>query len=191
MPRSASLSWSGIFWPKPSIAEPGSEEDDDRSRSPAALHCPSVRTRLDLAGLILPSAGNRELGEPRAHAAHRRGVPRDAVVRRPSDGAASAAAGLVHRPQTSAAADEEDWPGADLAGAKDERAAPVAQDLPLPAAAHDDREAEPGLARRRHLHPDAARLPLPRRHHGLGKPQGPRLAAVEHHGGGLLRRGAE
>lgn len=29
MPRSASSSWSGIFWPRPSIAEPGSEENDD------------------------------------------------------------------------------------------------------------------------------------------------------------------
>lgn len=28
-PRSASSSSSGIFWPRPSIAEPGSEENDD------------------------------------------------------------------------------------------------------------------------------------------------------------------
>src|ERR1022692_864447 len=28
-PRSVSLLWSGIFWPKPSIAEPGSEEGND------------------------------------------------------------------------------------------------------------------------------------------------------------------
>ena len=40
------------------------------------------------------------------------------------------------------------------------------------------------------LHPDAARLPLPRRHHGLSEPQGAGLAAVEHDGGRLLRRGA-
>src|SRR6186713_1492128 len=32
MPRSASSSWKEIFWRKPSIAEPGSEEDDDRPR---------------------------------------------------------------------------------------------------------------------------------------------------------------
>src|SRR5665648_525954 len=82
MPRSASLSWSGIFWPKPSIAEPGSEEDDDQSRSQAALHCPAVRARLDLTRVVLSPAGERERREPRAHAAHRRGVPRGAVVRR-------------------------------------------------------------------------------------------------------------
>src|SRR5665648_202729 len=147
MPRSASLSWSGIFWPKPSIAEPGSEEDDDRSRSQAALHCPAVRAGLDLARVVLPPAGGRERREPRAHAAHRRGVPRGAVVRRPSDGAAPAPAGLVHRPQAGAASDEEDRPVPDLSGAEDERAAPAAQDLPVPAAAPHDRAAEPGLVR--------------------------------------------
>ena len=51
------------------------------------------------------------------------------VLRRPPDGAASAAAGLVHRPQARAATDEEDRPGADLSGSEDERAAPAAQDL--------------------------------------------------------------
>ena len=83
-------------------------------------------------------------------------------------------------------ADEKDRPGVDLSGAEDERAAPAAQDLPLPAAAHDDRAAEPGLVCGRDLHPDAARLPLPRCHHRLGKPQSPRLAAVEHHGRRVL-----
>ena len=41
-PRSVSLLWSEIFWPKPSIAEPGSEEGDDRTRSSTALDCASV-----------------------------------------------------------------------------------------------------------------------------------------------------
>src|SRR5450755_1402809 len=122
MPRSASLSWSGIFWPKPSIAEPGSEEDDDQSRSQAALHCPAVRARLDLTGVVLSPAGERERREPRTHAAHRRSVPRGAMVRHTSDGAASIACGLVHRPQARAASDEEDRPGADLSGAEDDRA---------------------------------------------------------------------
>ena len=42
MPRSVSLLWSGIFWPKPSIAEPGSEEGNDRTGSSTALDCTSV-----------------------------------------------------------------------------------------------------------------------------------------------------
>ena len=37
MPRSVSLLWSGIFCRKPSIAEPGSEENDDRPWSSTAL----------------------------------------------------------------------------------------------------------------------------------------------------------
>src|SRR5260221_6437917 len=151
MPRSASLSSSEIFWPKPSIAEPRSEEDADRSRAPTALHCPAMRARVDLARLVLSPAGGRDPGEPGTHAAHRRGVPRGTVVRRPSDGAASAAAGLVHRPQTGPAADEKDRALADLPGSENERAAPEAQDLPVSAAAHGDRAAGPGLVRRRHL----------------------------------------
>src|SRR5579885_1240062 len=127
MPRSVSLSWSGIFWPKPSIAEPGSEEDDDRSRSPTALHRPAVRAGLHRAGIVLSPAGRRDPGESRAHAAHRRGVPGMPVLRRPPDGAASVAAGLVHRPQAGPAADEEDRAVADLSGSEDERAAPAAQ----------------------------------------------------------------
>src|SRR5665213_3128325 len=128
MPKSASSSWSEIFWPKPSIAEPGSEEDDDRSRSPAAFCCPAVRARLDLTRFVLSPARERELREPRTHAAHRRGVPGMPVLWGPPDGATPVAAGLVRRPQARAAADEEDRPGADLSGAEDGRAAPAAQD---------------------------------------------------------------
>lgn len=50
------------FWPKPSIAEPGSEEKDGRSRSRTALDPSPVRTGVDLAGVVLlptPSAKRR------------------------------------------------------------------------------------------------------------------------------------
>ena len=46
--------------------------------------------------------------------------------------------------------------------------------------------AEPCLVRRHHLHPGAARLPLPGGDHGLGEPVRPGLAAVEHTGRKLL-----
>jgi transposase InsO family protein len=72
----------------------------------------------------------------------------------------------VHRSQARAATNEEDRALADLSGAEDERTAPAAQDLSVSAAAPGDRAAEPGLVRRRDLHPDAARLPLPRGDHG-------------------------
>ena len=42
----------------------------------------------------------------------------------------------------------------------------------------------PPPSRGQALHPDAARLPVPGRDHGLGEPQGARLAAVEHDGRG-------
>src|ERR1700691_3900368 len=40
----------------------------------------------------------------------------------------------------------------------------------------------PGLVRRRDLHPDAQRLPVSGRHHGLVQRQGSGVASVEHHG---------
>src|SRR3990172_7912869 len=107
MPRSVSSLWSGIFWPKPSIAEPGSEEDDDQSRSQAALHCAAVRAGVDLAFVVLPRADGGERRDAQVDASHRRAVPGDALVRLATDGAAPAPAGLVHRPQAGAASDEE------------------------------------------------------------------------------------
>jgi putative transposase len=47
---------------------------------------------------------------------------------------------------------------------------------------HLTRAAEPCLVCRRDLHPDAARLLVPRGDHGLGKPESPGLATVEHNG---------
>ena len=87
-------------------------------------------------------------------------------------------------------ADDEDRFGADLSAAEDQRAASAAQDLSISAASPGDRASQPGLVCRHHLHPDAARLPLSDQHHGLGEPQGPGLAAVEHDGYGVLRCGA-
>ena len=53
-----------------------------------------------------------------------------------------------------------------------------------------DRAAEPCLVRRYHLHPGAARLPLPGGGHGLGEPVRSGLASVEHTGRKLLHRRA-
>gem|GEM_PF-570640 len=78
---------------------------------------------------------------------------------------------------------------ADLPAAADQRSSPAASDLPVSAAASGNRSAEPGVVRRHHLHPDAARLPVPGGDHGLGDPQGAGLASVEHHGRRVLRHG--
>ena len=53
------------------------------------------------------------------------------------------------------------------------------------------RPAQPGLVCRHHLHPRPARLPLPVAIMDLGNPPCARLAAVEHHGRRVLRRGIE
>src|SRR4051812_34271762 len=52
-----------------------------------------------------------------------------------------------------------------------------------------DHQARPGLGDGHHLRSDGARLRLPRRGHRLVQPQGSRLAAVDHDGGGVLCRG--
>src|SRR5690606_25686114 len=108
---------------KPSIAEPGSEENDDRSRSRTALDPPPVRTGLDLAGLVPSTAGGRDAREPRTDARHRRGVHGNAVVWLETDGAAPTPSGLVRRPQAGPAADAQDRPVTDLPSAEDQRAA--------------------------------------------------------------------
>ena len=50
-----------------------------------------------------------------------------------------------------------------------------------------DRPPKPSLVRRYHLYSDAARLPVPRGHHGLAQPQGVGLAAFQQHGRRVLR----
>ena len=64
-----------------------------------------------------------------------------------------------------------------------------AQDLSVPAASPDDRSAELRVVRRHHLYPDAPRLPLSGGDYGLGEPQGPGLAVIEHDGRRILCRG--
>ena len=94
------------------------------------------------------------------------------MVRLATDGTASAAERLVRWAPSCPPVDDQDGLGADLSASEDERAAPAAQDLSVPAASSDHRSAEPGLVCGCDLYPDAARLPLPRRNHGLGQSQG-------------------
>lgn len=67
---------------------------------------------------------------------------------------------------------------------------PVESDLSVPVAQAGNRAAQPRVERRRDLHPDASRLPIPGGDHGLGNAQGARLATIEHDGCRVLRRGA-
>ena len=63
--------------------------------------------------------------------------------------------------------------------------------LSVPAPRPRDRPAEPGVVRGYNVHFHAARLSLPRCHHGLGEPQGAGLATVEYNRFGVLHRSTE
>src|SRR5271170_2958420 len=99
-----------------------------------------------------------------------------------SPGAASAPQRLVRWAPSCPSPDAQDGLGADLPAPEDQRTASAASDMAIPASPPDHRPAEPGLVRRRDLHPDAPRLPVPGRHHGLVQPQGSGVAAVEYDG---------
>ena len=94
--------------------------------SPAAVDRAAVRAGLD-------QPRRRSTAQPAAETAenlalmrlHRRAVPGDAWYGVAADGAASAAPGLMRRPQAGAAADGQDGPGADLSAAEDDGAAPA------------------------------------------------------------------
>ena len=143
---------------------------------------------VDRALLALLRAEGGERRDAGADAADRRAVPEVSVLRRPSDGTSPAPRGRADRPAPGRAADASDGAPGDLSGAAHQRAPPRAPGLPLSAAGLGDRAGEPCLVRRYHLHPGAARLPLPGGGHGLGEPVRPGLAAVEHAGRELLHR---
>ena len=72
--------------------------------------------------------------------------------------------------------------------AQDERSAPGAPDLPVPAQEPGHRAAEPGLGHRLDLHPHEARIRLPGGHHRLGHAPGPGSPGIDQHDHRLLRR---
>jgi hypothetical protein len=182
MPRSVSLLWSGIFCRKPSIAEPGSEENDDRPWLSMALDRTSVRAGIDQSLVILPQADGGERRDAAVDASHRRAVPGDALVRLAADGAASAPQRLVCWAPSCPSSDDQDGFGADLPAPEDQRTTSAASDMAISASPPNHRSAEPGLVRRRDLHPDAQRLLVSRRDHGLVQPKGSGLEAIEHDG---------
>src|SRR5271155_500063 len=114
MRRSANWWSSAIFCRRPSVDERRSEAVDDRPGASAPVDRAAVRVGLHQPLGVLLRADWRDAAEPGADAADRRAVPGDAVLWRPSDGAASAAPGLCRRSQTNEPPDGEDGPGGDL-----------------------------------------------------------------------------
>ena len=138
---------------------------------------------------VLRAAG-RERGEPGVDAADGRLVAPVPVLRQSADGAPPAARGRGGGAPSSPAPDGPDWPGGDLPQAAHERRAAGSPRLPVPAARTEDRPSGPGVVRGHHVHPGDDRLSVPGRDHGLGQPTCAVVAAVEHDGQQLLRRGA-
>ena len=95
----------------------------------------------------------------------------------------------LRRPSPGSQVDAIDRPGGDLSGAENQRAASHAPDLSLSSQRDGYRPAQSGLVRRHHLYPRPAWLSVPGSDHGLGDAPRFILAAVEHHGRWILRRG--
>ena len=164
-------------------AEPGRPGRRVEHQAPmrAAGHQPLIS--------VLRAAG-RERGEPGVDAADGRLVAPVPVLRQSADGAPSAARGRGGGAPSSPAPDEPDGPGGDLLQAAHERRAAGSPRLPVPVARTEDRPSGPGVVRGHHVHPGDDRLSVRSRDHGLGQPTYAVVAAVEHDGQQLLRRGA-
>ena len=89
--------------------------------------------------------------------------------------------------QTGAPPDATAGGARDLPTAQDVSGAPGAQGLSLPVTRSADHAAEPRVVHGCYLYPITARLSVPRRGDGLGEPQGPVLAPVQHARCALLR----
>ena len=145
---------------------------------------------FDRPVLVLLCAQGGEPFEPSgADASDRRVVHEVPVLRQPPDGPPVAAGRRLRRPSPGSQVDAIDRPGGDLSGAENQRAASHAPDLSLSSQRDGYRPAQSGLVRRHHLYPRPAWLSVPGSDHGLGDAPRFILAAVEHHGRWILRRG--
>ena len=171
----------------------GAPPDEDGHRAGVAVtRRQRLRRRVGVSGLR--ACGRRRGAEPAGGVSAGRGafvlvvgVP---VLREPSDGAAPAARRRVGGAASGPSSDAPDGPGGDLPEAPYERRAAGTPRLPVPAARADDRPSGSGWMRGHHVHPGDDRLSVPGRDHGLGQPTCAVVAAVEHDGQQLLRRGA-
>jgi len=93
------------------------------------------------------------------------------------------------RPPACEDADAADGDRGALSPSAHDQARARTQDLSLSAPRHRDHAAEPGVGDGHHLHPDGARLRLFGRGARLVQPPGAVMARIDHHGGGVLRRG--
>ena len=175
------------FYPRPSVVEPRPERRDGRSQPRTAQHRTAVPLGLGRTLVVLLRGHGREPGEPAPDAGDRRAVFGDAVLRLAADDTLAPPPGRYGLAQTGAPPDATAGGARALPTAQDVSGAPGAQGLSLPVTRSADHAAEPRVVHGCYLYSITARLSVSRRGDGLGEPQGPVLAPVQHARCALLR----
>src|ERR1700693_6076180 len=153
----------------------------DRSHSSAPEHPTAVRTAGSAAlDLLLPApAGERR--EPASAPPARPTVPEAAVLRQPQNGRRTGS-----EPQTHPAADAHPGYRSPVSQTEPEPPGAGSRSVSVLAARRRDRAPQPRLEYRYYLHPDARRLSVSGRRHGLVQPFRAQLGTLQHYGSWLL-----
>ena len=147
-------------------------------------HNSAVSAPRPRAEQLVSRATGRVARESRSDERDRPPVHQAAVLRHPKG-----SRNFLRQPQTRSATDAAAGVGCCSLQAADKPPCSRAQDIPVFTAKSGHYAAEPGLGKRHHLHPDAARLPLSDGCHGSLQPQRSLLAIVEHADRRVLHRG--
>src|ERR1041385_6503117 len=157
----------------------------DRSTTTAAECAAAVRTAGRASLDVLSPAAARERGEPASAPATRRAVHGLPIFRQPSHGRHAGG-----QSQTHPAADAHSGHRSALSKTELEPSGSGSRNLPVSAARHLHRTAEPGLEYRYNVPSDAWRISLPGCRDGLVQPLRAQLGTVQHDGDRLLSGGA-
>ena len=155
-------------------------EDQRSSPMPTARAC---------AIELLLSGAWGERREPAPDAPAGRTVPAHALLRNPAHDSMASRSEMQRQPQTGRKADAANGPGSHLSQAAIVRSWARRSHLSVSSAEPGDHQGQSGLEYRYNLHPSAARLCIPRSHHGLVQPLCPELGTVRNDGDGLLHIG--
>src|SRR5271170_2210875 len=150
-----------------------------------------MRTSGSQSFELLPSTGHRVGGELAAHAADRRAIPQDPVLRKPADGGCPEVSGRARQSQASPDAHEADGYRGVASQAPDHHSWGGRADLPLPAPRPEIDRGRSGMEFRHHLYSDAAWVHVPDSGDRLVQPIRALVAAVEQAGWWVLFGGVE
>src|ERR1700676_3832761 len=153
----------------------------DRSHSPTPQHSTAVRTAGSAAlDLLLPAAAG-ERGEPASAPPTRPTVSEVPVLRQPQNGIRTGG-----EPQTHPTADAHSGYRSPVSQTELEPPGAGSRSVSVLAARCRDRAAQSRLEYRYYLHPDARRLSVSGRRHGLVQPFRAQLGTLQHYGSWLL-----